>query len=297
MNSLHTLPKGVAMQSPEQPSETRTPMLQLNQVGKSFGAVRVLKGIDLQVQHSEVVCLIGPSGSGKSTLLRSMAFLEEYDEGEVIIEGQLLGWVADSMNSGSSSAKKRKRAPQAQINQVRSNVGMVFQQFNLWPHMTAIGNVCEALRRVRKLSADEARQRGMAMLDKVGLAHKAASYPAQLSGGQQQRVAIARALAMEPHIMLFDEPTSALDPELVGEVLQVMKTLAKEGMTMVVVTHEMGFAAQVADSVVFLDHGEVVARGTPQEIFHNAEHPRLQQFLQNYLDRNAFWQDGKEAGA
>ena len=296
MNSLHTLPKGVAMQSPEQPSETRTPMLQLNQVGKSFGAVRVLKGIDLQVQHSEVVCLIGPSGSGKSTLLRSMAFLEEYDEGEVIIEGQLLGWVADSMNSGSSSAKKRKRAPQAQINQVRSNVGMVFQQFNLWPHMTAIGNVCEALRRVRKLSADEARQRGMAMLDKVGLAHKAASYPAQLSGGQQQRVAIARALAMEPHIMLFDEPTSALDPELVGEVLQVMKTLAKEGMTMVVVTHEMGFAAQVADSVVFLDHGEVVARGTPQEIFHNAKHPRLQQFLQNYLDRNAFWQDGKEAG-
>ena len=151
------------------------------------------------------------------------------------------------------------------------------------------------LRRVRKLSADEAKKRGMAMLDKVGLAHKADVYPAQLSGGQQQRVAIARALAMEPHIMLFDEPTSALDPELVGEVLQVMKTLAKEGMTMVVVTHEMGFAAQVADSVIFLDQGEVVARGTPQQIFHNAQQPRLQQFLQNYLDRNAFWQDGKEA--
>ena len=274
-----------------EPAEHREPMLRLEKVGKSFGAVRVLKGIDLQVQHSEVVCLIGPSGSGKSTLLRSMAFLEEYDEGEVIIEGKLLGWVPDSSGSG----KKRKRAPQSQINQVRSNVGMVFQQFNLWPHMTAIGNVCEALRRVRKLSAEEASRRGMAMLDKVGLAHKAASYPAQLSGGQQQRVAIARALAMEPHIMLFDEPTSALDPELVGEVLQVMKTLAKEGMTMVVVTHEMGFAAQVADSVVFLDQGEVVARGTPQQIFHNAEHPRLQQFLQNYLDRNAFWQDGKEA--
>jgi polar amino acid transport system ATP-binding protein len=161
--------------------------------------------------------------------------------------------------------------------------------------MTALGNVCEALRRVRKLSADEAKKRGMAMLDKVGLAHKADVYPAQLSGGQQQRVAIARALAMEPHIMLFDEPTSALDPELVGEVLQVMKTLAKEGMTMVVVTHEMGFAAQVADSVIFLDQGEVVARGTPQQIFHNAQQPRLQQFLQNYLDRNAFWQDGKEA--
>nr|WP_324294260.1 amino acid ABC transporter ATP-binding protein [Pseudomonas syringae] len=277
-----------------EPADNREPMLRLEKVGKSFGALRVLKGIDLQVQHSEVVCLIGPSGSGKSTLLRSMAFLEEYDEGEVIIEGKLLGWLPGSSQEHGGNGKKRKRAPQSQINQVRSNVGMVFQQFNLWPHMTAIGNVCEALRRVRKLSAEEANRRGMAMLYKVGLAHKAASYPAQLSGGQQQRVAIARALAMEPHIMLFDEPTSALDPELVGEVLQVMKTLAKEGMTMVVVTHEMGFAAQVADSVVFLDQGEVVARGTPQQIFHNAEHPRLQQFLQNYLDRNAFWQDGKE---
>ncbi|WP_342653047.1 amino acid ABC transporter ATP-binding protein [Pseudomonas sp. F3-2] len=267
------------------PGEQPT-ILTLDRVGKSFGNLRVLKGIDLQVRRSEVVCLIGPSGSGKSTLLRSMAFLEEYDEGQIRIEGQLLGW--------QDTDKGRRRAPQSQINQVRRNVGMVFQQFNLWPHMTAIGNVCEALRRVRKLSADEANTRGMAMLDKVGLAHKAQAYPAQLSGGQQQRVAIARALAMEPHIMLFDEPTSALDPELVGEVLQVMKTLAKEGMTMVVVTHEMGFAAQVADSVIFLDQGEVVARGTPQQIFHNAEQPRLQQFLQNYLDRNAFWQDGKQ---
>jgi polar amino acid transport system ATP-binding protein len=272
--------------SAAQPGEQPT-ILTLNKVGKSFGNLRVLKGIDLQVQRSEVVCLIGPSGSGKSTLLRSMAFLEEYDEGEIRIEGQLLGW--------QNTDKGRKRAPQSQINAVRRNVGMVFQQFNLWPHMTALGNVCEALRRVRKLSADEAGKRGMAMLDKVGLAHKAESYPAQLSGGQQQRVAIARALAMEPHIMLFDEPTSALDPELVGEVLQVMKALAKEGMTMVVVTHEMGFAAQVADSVIFLDQGEVVARGTPQQIFHGAEQPRLQQFLQNYLDRNAFWQDSKEA--
>jgi len=263
-------------------------MVRLHNVGKSFGALRVLKGIDLQVRHSEVVCLIGPSGSGKSTLLRSMAFLEEYDEGEIHIEGQLLGYVPDN-------GKGRKRAAQAQINQVRRNIGMVFQQFNLWPHMTALGNVSEALLRVRKLSSAEARQRALAMLDKVGLAHKADVYPIQLSGGQQQRVAIARALAMEPHIMLFDEPTSALDPELVGEVLQVMKTLAREGMTMVVVTHEMGFAAQVADSVVFLDQGQVVAQGTPQQIFHNTEHPRLQQFLQNYLDRNAFWQDNKEA--
>jgi polar amino acid transport system ATP-binding protein len=278
---------GEPMKTPEALAKNLEPMLKLRSVGKSFGTLRVLKGIDLEVRHSEVVCLIGPSGSGKSTLLRSMAFLEEYDEGEIHIEGQLLGWVPEN-------GKGRKRAAQSQINQVRRNVGMVFQQFNLWPHMTAMGNVCEALLRVRKLSTDEARKRAMAMLDKVGLAHKGDSYPSQLSGGQQQRVAIARALAMEPHIMLFDEPTSALDPELVGEVLQVMKTLAKEGMTMVVVTHEMGFAAQVADSVVFLDQGEVVAKGTPHEIFHNAQQPRLQQFLQNYLDRNAFWQDSKE---
>ncbi|PWY51311.1 amino acid ABC transporter ATP-binding protein [Pseudomonas sp. RW409] len=279
--------QGDPMKTPEQLPGDQQPMLRLHNVGKSFGTLRVLKGIDLQVRHSEVVCLIGPSGSGKSTLLRSMAFLEEYDEGEIYVEGQLLGFVPDN-------GKGRKRAPQAQINQVRRNVGMVFQQFNLWPHMTALGNVSEALLRVRKLSTTEARQRAMAMLDKVGLAHKADVYPIQLSGGQQQRVAIARALAMEPHIMLFDEPTSALDPELVGEVLQVMKTLAKEGMTMVVVTHEMGFAAQVADSVVFLDQGQVVTQDTPQQIFHNSEHQRLQQFLQNYLDRNAFWQDNKE---
>ncbi len=272
------------------PSDSRKTMLQLRNVGKHFGPLRVLKGIDLNIHHSEVVCLIGPSGSGKSTLLRSMAFLEEYDEGQIHIEGQLLGW-----QNADVDGLARKRAPQAKINQVRQNVGMVFQQFNLWPHMTALGNVCEALQQVRKQSKAQARERGLAMLDKVGLAHKADAWPVQLSGGQQQRVAIARALAMEPHIMLFDEPTSALDPELVGEVLQVMKDLAKEGMTMVVVTHEMGFAAQVADSVIFLDKGEVVARGTPQQIFHQAEHPRLQQFLQNYLDRNAFWQDAKAA--
>jgi polar amino acid transport system ATP-binding protein len=272
--------------------ESRKAMIQLQGVGKHFGQLRVLKGIDLTIHHSEVVCLIGPSGSGKSTLLRSMAFLEEYDEGQIHIEGQLLGW-----QNAEATGAARKRAPQAKINQVRQNVGMVFQQFNLWPHMTVLGNVTEALQQVRKQSKAQARERALAMLDKVGLAHKADAYPIQLSGGQQQRVAIARALAMEPHIMLFDEPTSALDPELVGEVLQVMKTLAKEGMTMVVVTHEMGFAAQVADSVIFLDKGEVVARGTPQQIFHDAEHPRLQQFLQNYLDRNAFWQDGKDAAA
>ncbi|WP_462379375.1 amino acid ABC transporter ATP-binding protein [Pseudomonas sp. Marseille-QA0892] len=262
-----------------------SPILSLRGVGKRFGTNQVLKGIDLDVQRSEVVCLIGPSGSGKSTLLRSMAFLEQYDEGEIHIQGQLLGW---------QSTSPRKRASRARLNEVRSCLGMVFQQFNLWPHMSALGNVTEALLRVKGLSSDEARRRGMAMLDKVGLAHKADAFPAQLSGGQQQRVAIARALAMEPSLMLFDEPTSALDPELVGEVLQVMKQLAADGMTMVVVTHEMGFAAQVADTVAFLDQGQIVAKGSPRAIFHDTEHPRLQQFLQNYLDRNAFWQDLKD---
>jgi polar amino acid transport system ATP-binding protein len=251
-------------------------------VGKHFGTLKVLDDVSLAVRKSEVTCIIGPSGSGKSTLLRSLAFLEEYSEGEIYIEGELLGYVTD--RSG-----RRVRAPQAEINRVRRNVGMVFQQFNLWPHMTAVENVSEALVRVRKLPKAEARKRALAMLEKVGLADRADNHPARLSGGQQQRVAIARALAMEPHIMLFDEPTSALDPELVGEVLQVMKNLANDGMTMVIVTHEMGFAAQVADTVVFIDHGKIAAQGSPEDVFHNAQQPRLRQFLQNYLDRNAFW--------
>jgi polar amino acid transport system ATP-binding protein len=262
-------------------------------VGKHFGTLKVLDDVSLAVRKSEVTCIIGPSGSGKSTLLRSLAFLEEYSEGEIYIEGELLGYATNAtnltnvMNTGRNG--KRVRAPQAEINRVRRNVGMVFQQFNLWPHMTAMENVAEALMRVRKLPKAEAHQRALAMLDKVGLADRANNHPARLSGGQQQRVAIARALAMEPHIMLFDEPTSALDPELVGEVLQVMKNLANDGMTMVIVTHEMGFAAQVADTVVFIDHGKIAAQGSPEEVFHNAQQPRLRQFLQNYLDRNAFW--------
>jgi polar amino acid transport system ATP-binding protein len=251
-------------------------------VGKHFGTLKVLDDVSLAVRKSEVTCIIGPSGSGKSTLLRSLAFLEEYSEGEIFIEGELLGYVTDR-------GGKRVRAPQAEVNRVRRNVGMVFQQFNLWPHMTAMENVAEALMRVRKLPKAEAHKRALAMLDKVGLADRANNHPARLSGGQQQRVAIARALAMEPHIMLFDEPTSALDPELVGEVLQVMKDLASDGMTMVIVTHEMGFAAQVADTVVFIDHGKIAAHGSPEDVFHNAQQPRLRQFLQNYLDRNAFW--------
>lgn len=259
-----------------------SPIIHLSAVGKHFGNHQVLADINLRVHHSEVVCLIGPSGSGKSTLLRSMAFLEEYDEGEIHIEGRLLGWEIDDRG-------RRKHAGRTRLNQARRNLGIVFQQFNLWPHMTALGNVTEALVRVRGIKRNEAEKRAMEVLDKVGLAEKAKEYPARLSGGQQQRVAIARALAMEPKIILFDEPTSALDPELVGEVLAVMKQLALEGMTMVVVTHEMGFAAQVADTVAFLDQGSIVTRGTPNEVFRDTQHPRLRQFLQNYLDRNAFW--------
>ncbi|WP_144107968.1 amino acid ABC transporter ATP-binding protein [Paraburkholderia sp. BCC1886] len=265
------------------------PLIDVRDLRKRFGEVEVLRGIDLQIARSEVVCIIGPSGSGKSTLLRCLAALETYDQGDVRIEGELLGY---SERNG-----RRVRASQGEINRVRRNVGMVFQQFNLWPHMTALGNVMEALLRVRHLSRDEARRRAHAMLETVGLAHKADAYPARLSGGQQQRVAIARALAMEPHIMLFDEPTSALDPELVGEVLQVMKQLARDGMTMAVVTHEMGFAAQVADKVVFIDQGRIAAQGAPREVFHDAGQPRLQQFLQNYFDRNAFWARGNDDAA
>ncbi len=257
-------------------------LVEVRNISKHYGPVQVLKNISMAVRRSEVTCIIGPSGSGKSTLLRSLAFLEEYDSGEVLIEGRLLGY-ADRPDG------RRVKASRAELNQVREHVGMVFQQFNLWPHMTALGNVAEALLRVKRLPREQALQKARDMLGKVGLADKVDYYPVNLSGGQQQRVAIARALAMEPHIMLFDEPTSALDPELVGEVLQVMKELAREGMTMVVVTHEMGFAAQVADRVVFIDKGEIAVTGSPREVFSQATQPRLKQFLQNYIERNAFW--------
>ncbi|WP_326491199.1 amino acid ABC transporter ATP-binding protein [Paraburkholderia sp. HD33-4] len=277
MNAFTEIPGAAASTS----APVRRSLIEVRQLGKRFGDIEVLRGVDLDVDKSEVVCIIGPSGSGKSTLLRCIAALETYDRGDVLVEGELLGYTERN--------GRRARASQGEINRVRRNVGMVFQQFNLWPHMTALGNVMEALQRVRGMSADEAKQRAMKMLDTVGLAHKGDAYPAKLSGGQQQRVAIARALAMEPHIMLFDEPTSALDPELVGEVLQVMKQLARDGMTMVVVTHEMGFAAQVADKVVFIDQGRIAVQGAPQQVFHDASQPRLRQFLQNYFDRNAFW--------
>ena len=253
------------------------PVVLVEGLHKRFGAVHVLRGIDLAVDSSRVVCVIGPSGSGKSTLLRCMAFLDRYDEGRVFIEGRLLGY----------REVDGKRVPDSErnIDSVRGVIGMVFQNFNLWPHKTALGNVTEALRVVRKLGKQEAEAIGIEMLAKVGVDDKAHRYPAQLSGGQQQRTAIARALAMRPHVMYFDEPTSALDPELVGEVLQVMQELAGEGMTMVVVTHEMGFAAHVADQVVFMDEGKVIERGPPDDIFKRPRSDRLREFLDTWRSR------------
>ena len=257
------------------------PMIEIRGVGKSFGAHEVLRGVNLSVEHSEVVCLIGPSGSGKSTLLRCVNFLESYDSGDVRIDGRLIGYedVADGA---------RRPMGARTLREMRREIGMVFQHFNLWPHMTALRNVAEPLRLVRGLPAGEARERALAMLTRVGLADKAEAYPSHLSGGQQQRVAIARALAMQPRLMLFDEPTSALDPELVGEVLEVMRSLAAEGMTMLIVTHEMGFAAHVADRIAFIDAGHILEFGPPAQVFHESAEPRVRQFLQTYHDRNSF---------
>jgi polar amino acid transport system ATP-binding protein len=266
------------------------PIIDVRNLTKSFGPVEVLKGVTMSINRSQVTCIIGPSGSGKSTLLRCIAFLEQYSSGEVLIEGELLGFVDRN--------GKRSLASDREIVRVRRNVGLVFQQFNLWPHMSALANVAKPLMLVRGVRRAEAEERAARMLQKVGLSERAHAYPIQLSGGQQQRVAIARALAMEPHIMLFDEPTSALDPELVGEVLQVMRELADEGMTMAVVTHEMGFAAQVADRVVFMDQGIILAEGSPEQIFRSDENVRLHQFLQKYFERNVFWQGrDRENGA
>ncbi|WP_080873972.1 amino acid ABC transporter ATP-binding protein [Oceanobacillus timonensis] len=240
-------------------------MITVQDLHKSFGDNEVLKGIHCDVEEKEVVCVIGPSGSGKSTFLRCLNLLEEITSGDVIVDGYHI------------------KDKATDINMIRTEVGMVFQQFNLFPHKTVIQNVMLAPQKVRKLSEKEARQRGEALLEKVGLAEKAHQYPSQLSGGQQQRVAIARALAMEPKMMLFDEPTSALDPELVGEVLEVMKQLAKEGMTMVVVTHEMGFAREVADRVLFMDEGIIMEENTPDVIFNNPASERTKDFLNKVL--------------
>ncbi len=240
-------------------------MIEVKNLYKRFGDLEVLKNINCKVNESEVVCVIGPSGSGKSTLLRCLNMLEEMTSGDVVIDG-------DHIND-----KK------VNINEIRAEVGMVFQQFNLFPHKTVIENIMLAPQKVRRISREDARKRAVALLDKVGLSDKENNYPSQLSGGQQQRVAIARALAMEPKVMLFDEPTSALDPELVGEVLEVMKQLALEGMTMVVVTHEMGFAKEVGDRVLFMDEGKIEEEGDPEQIFLKPKSERTQEFLRKVL--------------
>jgi len=251
--------------------------VEIRKVNKFYGPFHALKDVDINIVPGKVTCLIGPSGSGKSTLLRCINFLEEYDSGEVLIDGQMIGYDAPG-----------KKMSGRKLREMRRSIGMVFQQFNLWPHMTARENVAEGLMRVRGIARAEAHERAAAALTKVGLGDKMENHPTRLSGGQQQRVAIARAIAMEPRLMLFDEPTSALDPELVGEVLNVMKTLAAEGMTMVVVTHEMGFAAHVADQVAFMEKGELVGVDTPDRILHQPADPRIQSFLRTYHERNSF---------
>jgi glutamine transport system ATP-binding protein len=239
--------------------------IKVNNLKKSYGDLEVLRSIDVQVQEREVVCLIGPSGSGKSTLLRCLNLLEEVTGGEVSVNG------IDLTDKGTN------------INKVRENIGMVFQHFNLFPHLTILDNITLAPVELKKATKEQAKKKAMELLNRVGLQDKASAKPEQLSGGQKQRVAIARALAMNPDIMLFDEPTSALDPEMVGEVLAVIKQLAQEGMTMVIVTHEMGFAREVADRILFMDGGYIVEQGTPREIFGNPQNERTKDFLNKVL--------------
>ncbi|HET8523140.1 MAG TPA: amino acid ABC transporter ATP-binding protein [Thermomicrobiales bacterium] len=246
-------------------------MIQLEGIHKSFGDTHVLRGVSLSIERGEVVCIIGPSGSGKSTLLRCINYLEQPEQGRITIDGE--NAYRDVVNG------KIKNYPMKRIVAVREKIGMVFQQFNLFPHLTALQNIIEAPIRVKHLKKIEAERKARSLLAQVGLAEKADQYPEELSGGQQQRVAIARALAMDPEVMLFDEATSALDPELVGEVLDIMRQLAVQGMTMAVVTHEMGFARQVADRVLFMDHGVIVEEGTPQVIFGAPREERTQDFL------------------
>jgi polar amino acid transport system ATP-binding protein len=246
--------------------------IEIRGLRKSFGALEVLRGIDLSVEPGEVVCVIGPSGSGKSTLLRCVNFLEDPSEGTVEVAGFRLG-------GGHRTKRKRE-----QIRRLRVHVGMVFQQFNLFPHMTALGNVMEGLRTVRGQRDAEARERAHTELARVGLADKADAYPARLSGGQKQRVAIARALAMDPEVLLFDEPTSALDPELVGEVLRVIRSLAEEGRTMLLVTHEIGFAYHVASRVLFIAEGVIHEQGTPDQVLKRPTQPRTQAFIERHRE-------------
>ncbi|MET3172526.1 UNVERIFIED_ORG: ABC-type polar amino acid transport system ATPase subunit [Arthrobacter sp. UYCu721] len=252
-----------------------TPMVTADRISKSFGSNNVLRSISLEVLAGEVLCIVGPSGSGKSTFLRCINHLEKIDAGRLFVEGQLVGYreKGDKLHE----LKPKEAALQ------RRDIGMVFQRFNLFPHMTALENIIQAPMRVKRIPKSKATLRAMELLERVGLGDKADHYPAHLSGGQQQRVAIARALAMDPKLMLFDEPTSALDPELVGEVLDVMKELATSGMTMIVVTHEMGFAREVADSIAFMDGGVVVESGPPRELLGNPQQDRTKAFLSKVL--------------
>ena len=253
-----------------------TPMVSVRGVHKFFGNLHVLRGIDLDIAPGEVCVILGPSGSGKSTLLRCLNQLEEINAGRVSVEGELLGYREDAKG-------QLYELPDKVIASQRSRIGMVFQRFNLFPHKTALENVMEAPVRVAKVDKATAKARALELLERVGLADRADHYPSELSGGQQQRVAIARALAMDPEIMLFDEPTSALDPELVGEVLQVMKDLAASGMTMAVVTHEIGFAREVADTVVFMDEGRIVEMGSPAQVIDNPQEERTREFFSKVL--------------
>src|SRR5450759_3140446 len=261
--------------TPSATSASDVPMVHADRVSKSFGTNQVLKSLSLTVQRGEVLCLVGPSGSGKSTFLRCINHLERLSAGRLTVDGELIGY-------RETNGKLYELHPREAARQ-RREIGMVFQLFNLFPHMTALENVMEAPQLVKGLSKTQAEKRARDLLARVGLADRSDYYPAHLSGGQQQRVAIARALAMGPKLMLFDEPTSALDPELVGEVLDTMKDLALEGMTMMVVTHEMGFAKEVGTRLIFMDEGVVVEDGDPTQIFNNPQHPRTQDFFSKIL--------------
>ena len=254
---------------------TKNPMVRAEEVHKSFGRTEVLRGVSLTVDPGEVLCVIGPSGSGKSTFLRCINHLEKIQAGRLWVDGELVGY--------REAGDKIHELRESEVAKKRAEIGMVFQHFNLFGHMTALENVMEAPVRVKGVGKAEARERAEVLLERVGLAEKVKSYPAQLSGGQQQRVAIARALAMQPKLMLFDEPTSALDPELVGDVLAVMRELAQSGMTMLVVTHEMGFAREVGDTVVFMDGGVIVERGKPADVLGAPKEARTQAFLEKVL--------------
>lgn len=256
-----------------------TPIVKVRSLRKSFGPLEVLKDVSMDVNQGEVVCILGPSGSGKSTLLRCLNYIEEPTGGLIYVGEEVMGY------RRTANPNELQQLRESEISVQRRDIGMVFQKFNLFPHMSVVENIIHAPKRLRGVKDREARQRAMELLESVGLADRAAFYPRQLSGGQQQRVAIARALAMDPTVMLFDEPTSALDPELVGDVLEVMKKLASEGLTMIVVTHEMGFASEVADRVIFMDGGVIVEQGTPFDVLRNPQHTRTQAFLSRVINK------------